>query len=69
MPVSFFSITSRLESIGRVISSRKGPTVVSLGSVDARRDAWNACCSPSRTMLNPQSRMPRFGYSAMAMPM
>ena len=34
----------------------------------AVREPWNACCSPSRMIEKPQSRIPRFGYRHMAMP-
>ena len=61
MPVSFSSITSRSVRMGSTISIRKGPTCSSSGSAGARREPWNECCSPPRTMLNPQSMMPRLG--------
>ena len=52
MPVSLSSIDDaqaphRLERS----RSRTGRCASSVGSCGARRDAWNACCSPSRTML------------------
>ena len=51
----------RSENIGSRISIRNGPTSISLRSAGARREPWKACCSPSWTMLSPQSTMPRFG--------
>ena len=68
MPESFSSMATRMRRIGSSTSISNGPMRRSVGSSGARRDAWNACCSPSRTMLRPQSRMPRFGYSAAPMP-
>jgi hypothetical protein len=68
MPVSLGASTTRTSRIGSMISMRNGPTTVSLGSAGARREAWNECCSPSRTMLKPQSMIPRLGYTARPMP-
>ena len=47
--------------MGSTTSIANGPITVSVGSRGARREAWKACCSPSRTMLSPQSWIPRFG--------
>jgi hypothetical protein len=68
MPVSFSSIVTRSRRIGSSMWMRNGPTSTTLGSRGARRDAWNACWTPSRTIENPQSMMPRFGYRAAPMP-
>ena len=62
IPVSFGSSTTRDTIIGSTTSIRNGPTAVSAGSPVARFEAWKACCSPSRTTLNPQSMIPLFGY-------
>jgi hypothetical protein len=61
MPVSLSSMTTRRLRIGSRISMRKGPTVRSVGSFGARREAWKACCSPSMASEKPQSRISRFG--------
>ena len=45
--------------IGSRISMRNGPTLTSVGSRGARREPWNACCSPPRTIEKPQSRIPQ----------
>ena len=68
MPVSLSSSTSRVRPMGSRIWSSKGPTVRSVGSSGMRREPWNACCSPPRTMEKAQSRIPRFGYRHRAMP-
>ena len=68
MPVALSSNVTFSRFIGSWMSSFQGPTVMSVGSVGARREPWNACCSPSITIDKPQSMMPRFGYRAAPIP-
>ena len=67
-PDSLSSNTTRARRSGSTISNRNGPTVMSVRSRGARRDARNACCRPPRDVtLNAQSWTRRWGYTAMPM--